>query len=65
LPETLTTLDCSNCPKLKVLPDLPETLTKLYCYNCPLLTELYPFEKLTIENIRKYQNENYRSHPFK
>jgi hypothetical protein len=40
-------------------------LTKLDCSNCPLLMELYPFEKLTIENIRKYQNENYRSYKFK
>jgi len=43
---------------------LPETLTELDCSNCPLLNEIYPFE-LTIENIRKYQNESYRSYIFK
>jgi Leucine-rich repeat (LRR) protein len=64
LPEILTTLDCSNNPLLTFLPDLPETLTELDCSNCPLLNEIYPFE-LTIENIRKYQNESYRSYIFK
>jgi hypothetical protein len=44
---------------------LPETLKHLDCYNCPLLKELYPFEELTIKNIRKYQNESYRSYEFK
>jgi hypothetical protein len=48
------------------LPELPETLTTLYCKNNPLLNRIYPFE-LTIENIRKYQNENpcYNSYIFK
>jgi hypothetical protein len=57
-------LNCSNNPLLTVLPELPETLTTLNCDNNPLLNKIYPF-KLTIENIRKYQNESYHSYIFK
>jgi hypothetical protein len=50
-------LNCCNNPLLTFLPKLPDSLEQLNCCNNPLLNRIYPFE-LTIENIRKYQNEN-------
>jgi len=36
----LTTLDCFNCPLLKIIPKELVNLTSLYCFNCPLLNSL-------------------------
>ncbi len=44
--ETITILDCSNCPLLTSIPDLPN-LTQLDCSNCSLLVTISALPSLT------------------